>query len=159
MQRLSLAQFAYNNLWHLATWTKPACFLMGYLPRGPSDVPLPSTIIVPAARDRVAVLSEDREAAWKLLHSTQASFKKHYNHRHQHWEYVEGQWVWLSLCHIRQQHPSCKLADKYLGPFKIEKVVGDYKLAYQLALPACIRIYNVFPISSLEEYQGPADPE
>ncbi|KAL2755181.1 hypothetical protein ACRALDRAFT_2106950, partial [Sodiomyces alcalophilus JCM 7366] len=45
---------------------------------------------------------------------------------------------------------SCKISDKYLSPFKVISIIGNYGLAYRLELPSSIKIYNVFPVSLLE---------
>ena len=44
--------------------------------------------------------------------------------------FKEGDWVWLSTKHIKQQRPSNKLADKFLGPFQVERVIGKHRIAY-----------------------------
>ena len=43
-----------------------------------------------------------------------------------------------------------KLAARYRGPFKVlSKIIP---LAYEMALPACIRVHNVFHVSLLKKY-------
>jgi len=43
-----------------------------------------------------------------------------------------------------------KLAPRYYGPFEILARVGP--VAYQLALPASIRVHNIFHVSLLKKY-------
>jgi len=68
--------------------------------------------------------------------------------------FKEGDWVWLSTKHIKQQQPSNKLADKFLGPFQVERVVGEHRMAYRLKLPPRYRLHPTFPISLLEPFNG-----
>ena len=60
--------------------------------------------------------------------------------------------VLLSICNIKQLRLSSKLADKYLKPFRITKVVGDSKLAYKLNLLQKYQIYNMFLVLSFKLY-------
>ena len=43
-----------------------------------------------------------------------------------------------------------KLAPRYCGPFEILEKIGP--MAYQLALPPTIKVYNVFHVSILKKY-------
>jgi len=157
-QRLSLAQFTYNNSWHSTICKEPAHLLMGYLPRAPTDPPKNHLARTPAAKDRADDMREARKTAARLLLSAHESFKKFYDRKRVDKQYLEGQWVWLSARNIRQRRPSSKLSDKYLGPFRITEVVGNHKLVYKLDLPSTLRIHNVFPISALEPYNSRENP-
>ena len=48
----------------------------------------------------------------------------------------------------------CKLADRYVGPFRITAKVGP--TAYYLELPANMAIHDVFHIGLLKPYQQPS---
>ena len=66
--------------------------------------------------------------------------------------YKPGDLVLLSSKHIRLQKASRKLADKFLGPFEVLKVVG--KNAYTLKLPKKYgRLHSTFHVSLLEPYR------
>jgi hypothetical protein len=56
-----------------------------------------------------------------------------------------GSKVWLDARNIRTTRPTRKLHWKRLGPFRVQKQVSPY--AYELDLPASIRIHRVQPIS------------
>lgn len=151
---LILAEHAHNTTVHAATRHTPAFLLYGFEPRSPSD-PLPQTERhVPAADARALEMIHRREEVRKILESANQSYEKWYNKTRTPQSFEINQWVWLSTKHLNQKRPSRKLADKYIGPFKITHVVGDRKMAYRLDLPQRYRIHNTFPISFLEPYNG-----
>ena len=43
-----------------------------------------------------------------------------------------------------------KVAARYCGPFEVLAKIGP--VAYELALPSCIRVHNVFHVSLLKKY-------
>jgi hypothetical protein len=65
-----------------------------------------------------------------------------------------GDLVWLNRKNIETTRPSLKLDFKRFGPFKITKVVGESKLAFELDLPPRWRIHNVFHGSLLDPYHA-----
>jgi len=60
----------------------------------------------------------------------------------------EGAQVWLDAQHIRTTRPARKFDWKRLGPFEVLQRVSPY--AYELELPASIRIHRVQPVSRLD---------
>lgn len=59
----------------------------------------------------------------------------------------------LSSRNLRQDRPSHKLSDKYLGPFKVVSNIGP--VAVKLELPDTMsRIHPVFHVSNLKPYHG-----
>ena len=65
-------------------------------------------------------------------------------------DFEVGSEVLISTRHINQQRPSQKLADKYLGPFRVTKRING--MAFEVNLPNNYKIHNTFPISLLEAY-------
>lgn len=75
--------------------------------------------------------------------------------------YNEGQSVWLSAKNIPLKTDSRKLSPRYLGPFKITKVISP--TAVRLELPTALRIHPTFHVSQLKPVVSsdlcpPADP-
>ena len=152
---LTLAEWTYNNTLHTAVNDTPAYLLLGYRPRGPNDIKMPMSS-VPAADDRVRALQESRTHARALLEKSNETYQRWYNKKRSELTLGVGDWVLLSTKHLRQRRPSRKLSDRYIGPYKITKVM-DSKIAFQLDLPATMRQHNVFPITALEPYKGTDD--
>ena len=86
---------------------------------------------------------------------------KYYNKGWKPRSYTPGDHILLLSKNIRLRRVSRKLADRYLGPFKVLKAIG--RNAYTLALPKKYgRLYNTFYISLLEPYsmrEGCEPPE
>jgi hypothetical protein len=111
----------------------------------------------PAAADRVKTIQDEREALDKRWQAAVDTQKKHYNKNHIAKEFKIGDKVMLRAKNIRQLRPSVKLADRYLGPFKVMEAIGTHKQAYRLELPPSYRIHDVFHISLLEPWYPRAD--
>lgn len=146
---LPLAQFAYNNSWHEAIGTTP--FYMNYLkhptlphrPTGPAKFPVVGSMvttmddIVRKAKSRLEA-ARQRAKSYADKHRSDLALKI-------------GQEVMLSTRFIQLKVPGVnKLLPKYVGPFKISKVVNN--VAYKLALPDCMRCHPVFHVSLLKPY-------
>ena len=58
----------------------------------------------------------------------------------------------LSTKNLRLQVPKKKLAARFMGPYKVIDAIGSQ--AYRLALPAKIKIHNVFHVLLLEPWEG-----
>ena len=65
-----------------------------------------------------------------------------------------GDLVWLNRRNIATTRPSRKLDFKRFGPFKILKIIGEGKAAFQLELPPQWRIHDVFHASLLDPHQS-----
>lgn len=63
-----------------------------------------------------------------------------------------GEKVWLSRKFITTTRPSKKLDAKFLGPFKVSRVIANGK-AYELRLPVTMKIHNVFHPSLLRKHK------
>ena len=62
----------------------------------------------------------------------------------------------LDSQHIRIKRPSKKLDHKKIGPFRIEKAIGNR--AFRLELPPQMKIHPVYHIGLLEGYRDSKDP-
>ena len=88
---------------------------------------------VPAAEDRVQHIHNVRDALAKQWSRAVERQRKYYNQRHTPMSFKSGDKVLLSTANLKQDRPSKKLANRYLGPFVVDEPVGSQ--AYRLFLP------------------------
>jgi hypothetical protein len=70
------------------------------------------------------------------LEQAQKAYKRSYDKKAQPaLPFKVGDLVWLNRRNINTTRPSRKFDSKCLGPFKIVKIVGDSKVAFELKLP------------------------
>jgi hypothetical protein len=107
--------------------------------------------------DFVKTLTGARDAAKKALEKTAENMKKYRDkRRNPSREYKYGDLVWLEATNLKTDQPSKKLGPKRLGPFPIEKKVGQG--AYKLKLPASWKIHPVFNEYLLTPHVEPRFP-
>jgi len=159
VNQLALAEFTYNNSQHSTIGTSPFYALYGFNPEIRIHPTTTSTtpVDVPEAALRAKRLNEEREELSQRWIKALDSQAKYYNQNHIPIRFKVGDRVMLQAKHIRQLRPNKKLSDRYLGPFEIEKVVGDHGQAYKLILPESYRIHPVFHVSLLEPFHERSD--
>ncbi len=122
-------------------------------PRLPSTIEDDSTREgAPAAKEAAEQVVQDHAELMRRWRVAAESTTKYYNLNHTPMEYKVGDWVMLSSKHLRQQRPSKKLSDRFLGPFEVVSLRG--RQAYELKLPTQWRIHPVFHVSLLEKFIG-----
>ncbi len=149
--KLALAEFSYNNSVHESTGHSPFYLLYGYQP----TIDVATTDSWPtdhSATKRVEALQRERLELEAILRRATEAHKKHYDRKHTPMRFRVGDQVMLAAKNIRQLRPNRKLADKFLGPFRVKEIIGSHGQSYRLTLPEGYRIHNVFHVSLLEPY-------
>ena len=161
---LSLAAFACNNAYNSSIDSTPFYLNYGMHPRCPvtreflaatkqaSPVPAADSF----ADDMHKLLSRARAA----LQAAQQRQSRAYDSKHKPAEFKQGDMVLLSTENIqrslrRQQAPgstATKLLPKYIGPFKVEALVGKAAVRLALTQPYS-RFHNVFHVSLVKLYK------
>ena len=144
---LPYAEFAYNNSVHSATNQTPFWSNFGFHPSFlPNATP---ELSVPAVQDRIASIQQNFQRIQETMQKAQDDYKKYYNRgRKENPVFKVGEEVWLSSANLKLPFPSRKLGPKFIGPFKIKRMVNP--VAFELALPSSYRIHSVFHASLLK---------
>jgi len=145
---LPLAEFQYNNHVHSSTQHPPFLLEAGRLPRmGFEPDQRPSRLeSVNEFTDRMKSTLDEAKAA---LMKSKDDMARYYNQKRSAApEYKPGDKVYLDASDIQTTRPSKKLSHKRLGPFLIERQVGNS--AYRLRLPVSMsRLHPVFNVVKL----------
>ena len=161
---LSLAEFAANNAYNSSLDNTPFFLNYGMHPRCPVTRDFLSaarpTTDVPAAQGFADDMHRLLARARTALEAAQQRQARQYDNKHKPVEYKPGDMVLLSTENIqrslrRQQaagSTATKLLPKYIGPFKVEALVG--KVAVRLALTKPYRFHNVFHVSLVKHYHA-----
>ena len=151
-RNLSLAEFAANNAVNVATGYSPF-----FLNSGDHPI-IPTAILqggkecqVEAVQIMVERMKTALEEAQTNLSYAQNRARQQANRSRQDEQFQVGMEVLLATRHLRiDQHLPTKLRRRWVGPFRVAKVISP--VAYQLDLPPGWQIHPVFHVSTLKRY-------
>ena len=112
---------------------------------------------LPAVKDFVENMNKALQRAQENLVAAQSRMKAYKGSKRRDVSYSVGDWVWLSTRYVALSHAGTrKLENKWIGPFKVHKLVGP--VACELELPGTMHIHDVFHVSLLKPWvRGRAD--
>ena len=151
---LGMAEFAYNNKAHSSTRTSPFKANYGQNPRMGFEGRKKGKYA--GTEKFIKKMKEIQEEAKAALGKVQAEMKKYANKRRSDIEeYKIGDLVMLSTKDLKYQmieRRTEKLTEKFVGPYKIKKIISSN--AVELELPSTIKIHPVVNISRIHRYVG-----
>ena len=160
---MDVAQFSYNLHQSSSTGQSPFELATGQQPFTPHEVAKQKSQGKCPAAYRYARERQDRaEEAKDVLAKSQRRMKKWADTSRRPLEFDVGDQVMLKLTPQVWKKVSRKTAhkgliQKYDGPFKIVRRIG--RLAYQLELPARLKLHPVFHVSFLKKFnEDTTDP-
>lgn len=149
------AEIAYNNSEQASTKYTPFYLNSGQHPSLPLSKIVGDKTNNESVNDLLGRLRICLDNAKLNLQEAQARQTHYANMSRRDVSFELGDEVMLSTAILRKWDRAPKLLPKYVGPYKIIKVVSP--VAYELDLPATMRIHNVFHISKLKAYQESSD--
>ena len=145
---LPVLEFAYNSSVNPSTKHTPFFLCTGREPRTPASWLLQSPAS-PEATDFLGALHAAQAAARAALELAQQRQKLAADRTRRHITYAVGAKVLLSTKDLAMAGFD-KFKGRYVGPFKVVKVVSP--VAYKLQLPASMRVHPVFHVSKLRPF-------
>ena len=155
-EHLVAAELAFNASKHASTGFSPFYLNGGREVSVPLDLALEEARTAtrqPDAVARVKQLHRDLEAAKEHLRKAQQRQAHHADKHRREVHFQVGDEVLLSTEHLKLiggGDRKAKFTYKYIGPFKIKRVVNDN--AYELHLPPQMQIHPVLNVSRLKAY-------
>ncbi len=156
-QHLAAAELAVNNAKHATTGFTPFYLYYGQEARLPLDLalaPLTKSADNPAAAEATA---RWRRAQQRALDNTEQAQRRQAVYADQHRRTVRfavDDRVLLSTEHLKlvgEKKRARKFTERYVGPYRVKRVVNAN--AYELELPATLKIHPVINVSQLKEYR------
>uniref|UniRef100_A0A9J7X1Y6 Uncharacterized protein n=1 Tax=Cyprinus carpio carpio TaxID=630221 RepID=A0A9J7X1Y6_CYPCA len=147
-EQLSWAEYAHNSLPSSASGISPFQCCLGYQP------PLFSSQETDSHCPSVQTFISRCKRTWKRVRSALCRSKRRMcvaanRSRVKSPRYISGQKVWLSTSNLPLQSDSRKLAPRFIGPFRIIKIVNP--VAVKLRLPHNLRrVHPVFHVSCIK---------
>ena len=153
-QSLMIAEFAANNAVNVATGYSPFYLNAGDHPLVPSALMQGGSVSsgAEAVQTMVDRLKTALEEAQANLSVAQTRAQAYVNKSRREEKYEVGDEVVLTTRHLPvSQHLPAKLRRRWVGPFKIAKVISP--VAYGLDLPPAWRVHPVFHVSNLKRFK------
>ena len=153
---LAPLELAYNNSKQASTRFTPFFMNYGRHPNLPGSLLNPQATNNPTTDDFLGTLAATMAAATQNLQKAVDRQARYANTHRRDLTFNLGDQVWLSTENLKLPGPARKFQARRLGPYKIIEVRSPVN--YVLALPADMRIHNVFHVSQLTPYV-PSPPE
>jgi len=159
-EHLPAAELAFNNSKNETTGFTPFYLVYGREARMPLDLalaPLTKAADNPTAAEATARWRAALQRASDNTARQQRRQKTYADRTRREVRFAVGDRVLLSTEHLKligERKRARKLTERYIGPYRVKRVVNAN--AYELELPASLKIHPVINISHLKEYRDGA---
>ena len=156
-EHLPAAELAFNNSKNETTGFTPFYLVYGREARMPLDLalaPLTKAADNPTAAEATARWRAALQQASDNSAQQQRRQKKYADRARREVRFAVGDRVLLSTQHLKligERKRARKLTERFVGPYRVKRVVNAN--AYELELPASLKIHPVINISHLKEYR------
>jgi hypothetical protein len=156
-EHLAAAELAFNNSKNETTGFTPFYLVYGREARMPLDLalaPLTRAADNPTAAEATARWRSALQQASDNTSQQQRRKKKYADRTRREARFAVGDQVLLSTQHLKligECKRARKLTERFVGPYRVKRVVNAN--AYELELPASLKIHPVINISHLKEYR------
>ena len=144
------AEIAYNNSQKASTRYTPFFLNSGQHPNLPLSKIVGEKTNNESVNDLLDKMKICLNNAKLNLQEAQTRQEQYANVNRRDVSFKLGDEVMLSTANLKKWDRAPKLLPKYVGPYKITKVISA--VAYELDLPRNMKIHNVFHISKLKSY-------
>ncbi|KAJ1595875.1 hypothetical protein NDA14_005688 [Ustilago hordei] len=154
---LDTAAFVYNNTVHNSIGVSPFFACYGWNPKAHPDIPQQLGVNDPG---RFKYLMDGKERCKYLqeqIREAQRRSVDQYNRKHKDIEFKVGDMVYINRRNWKTRRPTPKLDTQFAGPYPVQERVGHQ--AYQITLPANLRVHDVFHVSMLEPARTSSLPQ
>ena len=145
--QLPWVEYSHNSLPCSASGLSPFQCSLGYQP--PLFPEVEREVEVPSVNAFIRRCRRTWRTARSSLLRAAARYQKYANaHRRPAPDYRPGQKVWLATKDLPLKVENRKLAQRYIGPFKVIRVINP--VAVRLQLPRSLRVHPTFHVSQLK---------
>ena len=150
---LTAIEISINNTKQASTKMSPFFFNYGQHPMFPLNQMKhqSSKSVNPTAAQAIDSLADRITEATKHLLAAQQYQKAYADQKRKDLQFEVGEQVMLSTKNIRIKDRTRKLAQQFIGPYKVTQKI--LSLVYKLELPDTMRIHPVFHVSKLKKYK------
>lgn len=159
-EHLSACELATNNAVQASTGFTPFYLNHGREAKLPFDHAIAELLPTnnPEAATRIKRLHDDMQRARSNIQVAQQRQARYLDPRRRDVVFKVGDQVLLSTEHLKMTGVAAtrspKFTYKYIGPFKVKRVLNDN--SYELDLPPQLQIHPVLNISRLKQYHDPS---
>jgi hypothetical protein len=156
-EHLAAAELAVNNSKNATTGFTPFYLYYGQDARMPLDLALAPLTKAKANPAAVEATARWRRAQQQAFDNTEQAQQRQATYADQHRRPVRfavGDRVWLSNANLKltgETKRARKFTERYIGPYRIKRIVNAN--AYELELPASLKIHPVINVSRLKEHR------